>query len=128
MAQGKSAPSELNVLGGTVERVSYLGDAVDYQVAVSGSDVVLRVTAPPPARSAAGASVRLAVRPRRACCSPEPTTRPRERRELGRTRQIYRKTMLDGLPVFTTCPVGVNLPLAWSTRKVTIVSLSWFAA
>ncbi len=63
MAPGGAAPAGLNVLAGTVRRVSYLGDTVDYQVRVSGSDVALRVTAPPPARFAPGASVTLAVAP-----------------------------------------------------------------
>ena len=60
---GRSAPAGANVLPGTVQRASYLGDAVDYQVAVNGADVVLRVTAPPPARVAPGESVTLAIAP-----------------------------------------------------------------
>ena len=40
-----------------------LGDAVDYQVQVSGTDVVLRVTAPPPVRASPGDAVTLAVAP-----------------------------------------------------------------
>ncbi len=63
VAPGDAAPAGLNVLAGTVQRVSYLGDTLDYQVRVSGSDVALRVTAPPPARFAPGASVTLAVAP-----------------------------------------------------------------
>ncbi len=63
VARGGSAPAQGNVLHGTVERVSYLGDAVDYQVRLSGSDVALRVTAPPPPRVAAGEPVTLAVAP-----------------------------------------------------------------
>ncbi len=63
VAPGGAAPPGLNILAGTVERVSYLGDSVDYQVRLNGSDVVLRVTAPPPARVAPGASVTLAVAP-----------------------------------------------------------------
>jgi hypothetical protein len=45
-----------------------------------------------------------------------------------RHRAPHRKTMVQGLPAFTTWPVGTSLPVAWSTRKVTMVSLSWFAA
>ena len=60
---GRSAPAGANVLAGTVQRTSYLGDAVDYHVRVNGSDVVLRVTAPPPARFAAGEAVTLAIAP-----------------------------------------------------------------
>jgi iron(III) transport system ATP-binding protein len=60
---GSSAPPTRNVLAGTVARVSYLGDAVDYQVLVTGSDVVLRVAAPPPAGFRPGESVTLAVAP-----------------------------------------------------------------
>jgi len=60
---GRSAPADANVLAGAVQRTSYLGDAVDYHVRVNGSDVVLRVTAPPPARFAAGEAVTLAIAP-----------------------------------------------------------------
>ena len=58
---GRVAPAGANVLTGTVQRTSYLGDAVDYQVQVSGTDVVLRVTAPPPVRVGPGAAVTLAI-------------------------------------------------------------------
>jgi len=60
---GRSAATGANVLAGAVQRTSYLGDAVDYHVRVNGSDVVLRVTAPPPARFAAGEAVTLAIAP-----------------------------------------------------------------
>jgi iron(III) transport system ATP-binding protein len=50
-----------NVLAGTVQRASYLGDAVDYQVALEDSDVVLRVTGPTPARARAGDPVSVTV-------------------------------------------------------------------
>jgi ABC-type Fe3+/spermidine/putrescine transport system ATPase subunit len=60
---GRTASAGANVLGGMVQRMSYLGDAVDYHVQVSGTDVVLRVTAPPPARAGSGDSVTLAVAP-----------------------------------------------------------------
>jgi len=55
-----------NAWTGTVTRASYLGDAVDYQVALAESDLVLRVSAPAPARARAGQSVVLTV-PREAC-------------------------------------------------------------
>jgi iron(III) transport system ATP-binding protein len=55
-----------NVLAGTVMRASYLGDAVDYQVALDGSDVVLRVTGPAPARVRPGEAVTVMV-PATAC-------------------------------------------------------------
>ena len=63
LAAGRPAPAGANVLAGTVQRTSYLGDAVDYQVQVSGANVVLRVTAPPPVRAASGDSVTLAISP-----------------------------------------------------------------
>ena len=53
----------LDVLAGTVQRTSYLGDGVDYQVLVSASNVVLRVTAPPTVRFSPGDAVTLAVAP-----------------------------------------------------------------
>jgi len=59
----RGAPAGANILAGTVQRTSYLGDAVDYQVRIDGSDVVLRVTLPPPARFGAGDAVTLAVAP-----------------------------------------------------------------
>ncbi len=42
-------------------RASYLGDTVDYQIALEGSDVVLRVTGPTPARARAGDPVSVTV-------------------------------------------------------------------
>jgi iron(III) transport system ATP-binding protein len=50
-----------NALAGTVLRASYLGDTVDYQVALEGSDVVLRVTGPTPARARSGDPVSVTV-------------------------------------------------------------------
>ena len=61
------APGE-NVFAATVARASYLGTAVDYQVAVEGSDVTLRVTAPVSPRFAPGDRVTLSVEP--AACVP----------------------------------------------------------
>jgi iron(III) transport system ATP-binding protein len=52
-----------NLLNGRVQRVSYLGDAVDYQVQVEGSDLILRVAAPPWAPLRPGEAVTLAVAP-----------------------------------------------------------------
>jgi iron(III) transport system ATP-binding protein len=52
-----------NVLAGRVIRASYLGDTVDYQVRIEGSDVVLRATGPAPARVRAGDSVAVTVPP-----------------------------------------------------------------
>jgi iron(III) transport system ATP-binding protein len=60
------ADGDANVLAGTVVRASYLGDAVDYQVALDGSDVVLRVTGPAPARVRPGEPVTVTV-PAAAC-------------------------------------------------------------
>ena len=60
---GRATPEGANLVAGSVQRASYLGDAVDYQVQVSGTDIVLRVTATPPMRVAAGASVTLAIAP-----------------------------------------------------------------
>ena len=57
-----------NVLGGTVRRASFLGDAIEYEVEVAGSDVILRVTAPPAARRRAGEAVRVRIEP--AACLP----------------------------------------------------------
>jgi len=50
-------------LRGTITRVSFLGDSVDYQVAVADSDVRLRVIAPAGRRLEAGAAVALTIAP-----------------------------------------------------------------
>jgi len=63
VTRGQRASPEHNVLTGVVQRASYLGDAVDYQIRLSGSDVALRVTATPPARVRPGEAVTLAVAP-----------------------------------------------------------------
>jgi iron(III) transport system ATP-binding protein len=60
---GAGAPAGPNVLAGSVIRASYLGDTVDYQVRLEGSDVVLRVTGPAPARVRAGELVAVTVPP-----------------------------------------------------------------
>ena len=60
-ADARAPAAGTNTLAGTVLRASYLGDTVDYQVAVEESDVVLRITGPTPARSRAGDPVSLTV-------------------------------------------------------------------
>jgi iron(III) transport system ATP-binding protein len=63
---------DANVLAGTVVRASYLGDAIDYQIAIDGTDVVLRVTGAAPARSRPGDAVALTVPV--SACVPLPAT------------------------------------------------------
>ena len=63
LAEGEAPPPTANVLGGVVERATYLGEALDYHVRVDGTDLVLRASAPPTRRLQAGAAVRLAVAP-----------------------------------------------------------------
>jgi iron(III) transport system ATP-binding protein len=58
-----SGPRAANTFGAVVRRASYVGTAVDYQLAVEGSDVTLRVTAPVSPRLAAGDAVTLALDP-----------------------------------------------------------------
>jgi iron(III) transport system ATP-binding protein len=60
-ASGRGA--DANVLTGTVVRASYLGEMVDYQVRLAGSDVILRVTGPAPLRVRPGDAVGLTVPP-----------------------------------------------------------------
>jgi iron(III) transport system ATP-binding protein len=60
---GRAAPPDRNVLSGAIQRASYLGDAVDYQVRLNRSDVTLRVTAPPSVSVSLGQTVTLAVPP-----------------------------------------------------------------
>jgi iron(III) transport system ATP-binding protein len=71
LAPAGAAPSE--ALRGTVKRVSFLGDSVDYQVALADSDVVLRVAAPVARRFHAGESVALTIAPS-ACVALAPET------------------------------------------------------
>ena len=52
-----------NTMRGTVQRASFLGDAVDYQVQVADTDVVLRVTAPSSPRRRVGEAVSLSIDP-----------------------------------------------------------------
>jgi len=68
LAPPEDARTEPNRLRGTVRRASYLGDAVDYEVAVEGSDLVLRVTTPPGPRLRPGEATTLRVPP--AACVP----------------------------------------------------------
>jgi hypothetical protein len=56
------------VLRGTVQRSSFLGDSIDYQVRAGDSDLVLRVVAPPAPRCQAGDAVALRIPP--AACVP----------------------------------------------------------
>jgi iron(III) transport system ATP-binding protein len=56
-----SATPGANVLRGTVQRGSYLGDTVDYQVMIEGSDLVLRVVVPPALRLRPGQAVTLTI-------------------------------------------------------------------
>jgi len=65
-APAPRADGDANVLAGTVVRASYLGEAVDYQIALDGSDVILRVTGPAPARVHPGEAVTVTV-PAAAC-------------------------------------------------------------
>jgi hypothetical protein len=51
----------VNVLRGTVQRASYLGTGVEYQVKVGDSDVVLRATGPTSPRMRVGESVGLRI-------------------------------------------------------------------
>ncbi len=57
-----------NRFRGTVQRVSYLGDSVHYLVQVEGTDLTLRVVAPPAQRLQPGETVTLTVAP--AACIP----------------------------------------------------------
>jgi iron(III) transport system ATP-binding protein len=65
-SRGSSEGVKRNLLTGTVVRASYLGDAVDYQVQLDESDVVLRAAGPTPARVRLGERVTVHV-PASAC-------------------------------------------------------------
>ena len=74
VAPGAGAPGA-NVLRGTVQRASFLGDSVDYQVRLADGDVVLRVTAPATTRRRAGEAVNLSIDPA-ACIALAATEEP----------------------------------------------------
>jgi iron(III) transport system ATP-binding protein len=57
---------EVNTLRGRIQRASFLGETIDYQVAVAGSDLVLRVAVPAAKRMRTGEPV--ALRIARAAC------------------------------------------------------------
>jgi iron(III) transport system ATP-binding protein len=57
-----------NVFAATIQRATYLGDSITYEVAVEKSDVSLRVVTPPSRRLAAGAVVAIRIDP--AVCVP----------------------------------------------------------
>jgi iron(III) transport system ATP-binding protein len=57
------APTEAGAVRATVQRVSFLGETLDYQVAIADSDVVVRVTAPSLRRLRAGEVVGLRIDP-----------------------------------------------------------------
>jgi iron(III) transport system ATP-binding protein len=59
----EAAGPGVNALRGTVQRASFLGDGVDYQVRLANSDVVLRVAAPASQRLRAGDPVDLRIDP-----------------------------------------------------------------
>jgi iron(III) transport system ATP-binding protein len=65
----------VNALRGTVQRASFLGASVDYQVQVADSDVVLRVAATAGLRRRAGEAVELSIDP--AACIPLAATEER---------------------------------------------------
>ncbi|HEU5394863.1 MAG TPA: ABC transporter ATP-binding protein, partial [Candidatus Methylomirabilis sp.] len=56
-AEGQEAGPRANVFRGTVTRAIYFGDAMDYQVALTGADCTLRVAGDPDRRFAVGQAV-----------------------------------------------------------------------
>jgi ABC-type Fe3+/spermidine/putrescine transport system ATPase subunit len=74
-APGDGAAPGGNALRGTVQRASFLGDSVDYQVRVADGDLVLRVAAPAARRRRAGEAVTLSIDP--AACIPLAATEER---------------------------------------------------
>jgi iron(III) transport system ATP-binding protein len=63
LAPPTAAGAGVNEFRGSVERASFLGESVDYQIAVEGSDAVLRVTAPAIKRLRPGEAVGLRIDP-----------------------------------------------------------------
>jgi iron(III) transport system ATP-binding protein len=61
VAPTEARDEHVNLLRGTIQRASFLGETVDYQVAIAGSDLVLRVAAPATSRLGTGAAVGLRI-------------------------------------------------------------------
>ena len=57
------ATDATNALRGTVRRTAFLGDTVDYEIAIAGSDLVLRAAAAPTPRFEIGAAVGVRIDP-----------------------------------------------------------------
>jgi iron(III) transport system ATP-binding protein len=66
VAPADAKDETVNLLRGTIQRASFLGETVDYQVAVQGSDLVLRVAAPALIRLRTGEAIGLRIE-RTAC-------------------------------------------------------------
>src|SRR5262249_38045287 len=58
----------------------------------------------------------------------QPEQSRQQQRQPSSAHRHPANTMLTGLPVWMTWPVGVRVPFSWSTRNATIVSVAWFAA
>jgi iron(III) transport system ATP-binding protein len=56
-------PDRANTFRGTVRRAAFLGDTIDYEVTIAGSDLVLRAAAAPTPRFEVGAAVVLRIAP-----------------------------------------------------------------
>jgi len=54
---------EAGAIRGTIQRVSFLGESIDYQIAIDGSDLILRVTASSRTRLRSGEVVGLRIDP-----------------------------------------------------------------
>jgi len=63
-----AAAGGINALRGTVRRAAFLGDTVDYEIAIAGSDLLLRAAAAPIPRFEVGAAVGVRIDP--AACVP----------------------------------------------------------
>ena len=70
-----AAAGGANAFRGTVRRAAFLGDSVDYEIAVADSDLVLRAAAAPTPRFEVGAAVGLRIEP--AACVPLAESDPR---------------------------------------------------
>ena len=70
-----AAAAGANAFRGTVRRAAFLGDSVDYEIAVADSDLVLRAAAAPTPRFEVGAAVGLRIEP--AACVPLAESDPR---------------------------------------------------
>jgi hypothetical protein len=93
------------------------------------TSIILKIEAPRPAADVGRLLFDRLFVPGRAFTLAQPRSTSRiSPRSIRAASYARAKMMQEGLPVSTTWPVGVSLPVLSSTRNAMILSLSRFAA